>query len=69
MDIVEICQSFKDSQSDLSDDVNINWTNLLVNAIKRTFVHVFHADANVGIGKKGTPKGDDVFGVAVMHNV
>ena len=69
MDIIEICQTFKDSQSDLADNLDINWTNLLVNAIQRTLVHEFHANANVGIGKKGAPKRDDVFRVAVVHNM
>ena len=69
MDIIEIRQTFKDSQSDLADNLDINWANLLVNAIQRTFVHEFHADANVGICKKGAPKRDDVFRVAVVHDV
>ena len=69
MDIIEICQTFKDSQSNLSDNFDINWANLLVNAVQRTFVHEFHTDANVGIGKKGAPKRDDVLRVAVVHNV
>ena len=61
MDIIEISQPFKNSQGDLSDNIDINWTNLLVDAIQRTFVHELHTDADVGIGKKGTPKRDDVF--------
>jgi hypothetical protein len=69
MDIIEISQTFKDSQSDLADNININWTNLLVNAVQRSFVHKFHTDANVGIGKKGAPKRDDVFRMAVVHDV
>lgn len=69
MDIIEICQTFKDSQSNLSDNFDINWANLLVNAVQRTFVHEFHTNANVGIGKKGAPKRDDVLRVAVVHNV
>ena len=69
MDIIEICQTFKDSQSDLSDNIDINWANLLVDAIQRTFIHEFHTDANIGIGKKGAPKRDDVFRVTVVHDV
>jgi len=69
VDIIEICQAFKHSQSDLADNIDINWANLLVNAIERAFVHEFHANANVGIGKKGAPKRDDVFRVAVVHNL
>ena len=69
MDIIEIRQTFKDSQSNLADNLDINCANLLVNAIQRTFVHEFHTDADVGIGKKGAPKRDDVFRVAVVHNV
>ena len=61
MDIIEIRQAFKDSQSDFADNIDINWANLLVNAIQRTFVHEFHTDANVGISKKGAPKRDNVF--------
>jgi hypothetical protein len=69
MDIIEIRQTFKDSQSDLADNLDINWANLLVNAIQRPFVHEFHADADVRIGKEGAPERDDVVRVAVMHNV
>ena len=69
MDIIEIRQTLKDSQSNLADNLDINCANLLVNAIQRTFVHEFHTDADVGIGKKGAPKRDDVFRVAVVHNV
>ena len=69
VDIIKIRQTFEDSQSNLADNLDINGSNLLVDAIKRAFVHVFHTNANVGIGKKGAPKRDDVLRVTVVHNV
>lgn len=53
VDIIKICQAFQDSQSDLADDVDIDWANLLVDAVERSFVHIFHTNADVGIGKEG----------------
>ena len=69
MDIIEICQSFKHSQGDLADDVDINGSNLFVDTIERALVHGLHADADVGVGEVGTVEGDDILRVAVVHDV
>ena len=56
VDIIKICQAFQHSQSDLANDVDVDGANLLVDTVKRSLVHVFHADADVGIGEEGAIK-------------
>lgn len=69
MDVVEICQALEHSQGNLPNDININGTNRLVNAIQRTPVHVFHANADVRVSQECAPERNDVFRVAVVHDL
>lgn len=69
MDIVEIRQPFKHSDRDLAHDLNVNRAMLLVDPVQRALVHVLHANVNVGVGNKRAVKGDDVFGMAVVHDL
>lgn len=69
MDVVKICQALKHRQGNFSNDIDIDSTNSLVNAIQRPFVHEFHANAYVRVGQEGPPERNYVFRVAVMHDL
>lgn len=61
VDIIKVSEPFENGNSNLSNDLDINWPVLLVDPVQRALVHVFHTDMNVWVGDKGTIEGDDVF--------
>jgi len=67
--VIEVSESFEHGTCDLSDDLNINGAYLLVNPIKGTLVHELHANADIWIRKKCAIERDNVWRVAIMHNV
>lgn len=60
MDVIEICQSFQYRERNLRNNVDVDSTNFLVNAIKGSLVHEFHTDADVWISKEGSIEGHDI---------
>ena len=58
--IVQIGKTFEHSERYLAHNIDINRTDLLVDAVKRPLVHELHTDADVGVGDEGAIKGDDV---------
>ncbi len=69
VDVVEIRQPFKHGEGDLTDDIDVNGTNLLVDAMKRALVHELHTYAYVRIGQESAKERNNVFGIAVVHYV
>jgi hypothetical protein len=49
MHIVQIRQALKNRQSNYADDLDLDWSDLPVDAVERPLVHVFHANADVGL--------------------
>lgn len=60
VNIIQIREALKDSERYLAHNIDINRTDLLVDAVKRPLVHELHTDADVGVGDEGAIKGDDV---------
>ena len=69
VNIIEICEAFKDSKCDLGYNLDIDRAYPLVDTVERTLVHKLHANADVGIGQKRAVKRDDVLRVAIMHDL
>lgn len=67
MDIIQIRQAFQHGESDLTDNINVDSANLLVDTIQGALVHEFHAYADVGICEECPVERDDVFRMAVVH--
>lgn len=60
MDVIEICQSFQHRERNLRNNVDVDSTNFLVNAIEGSLVHKLHTDADVWISKEGSIEGHDI---------
>ena len=58
--VVQVGEPLEHCQRDLSDHVDVDGANLLVNAVQRALVHVLHADADVRIRYESAVEGDDV---------
>lgn len=69
VNVVKVRQTFQYRQGDLADHLDVDRSISLVDVVEGTFVHVFHAHADVGIGYVCTVKGYDVFGMAVVHDL
>lgn len=53
----------------MSDNLDINGSDLLIDTIERALVHVLHANTDVWIRQERAKERDDIWGVAVMHDV
>ena len=69
VDVVEVGKPLEHRMCDPSDNLNVNRTDFFVNPIKGTLVHELHADADVGIRKECAEERNDVFRMAIMHDV
>lgn len=69
MDVVKIGEAFQHCQRDHSNHVNVDGSNLFVDSIQRAFVHKLHANADVRVGEICPPKGDNVLGMTVVHDL
>jgi hypothetical protein len=69
VNIIEICQPLEYSKSHLPDDFNIDRSDLLVRAVERSLVHELGTNTDIGICYVGAIKRDNIFRVAVMHNL
>ena len=67
MNIIQVSQPFQHTQRDLPYDIDINRSNLLVNAVQRSPIHILHANANVGIRDERAVEGNDIWRMAVVH--
>ena len=69
MHIVQVCEALQHGQRDFGHHFNINGPNPLVNPVQRALILELHANADVGIRDERAVKGDDVFGMAVVHDL
>ena len=69
VDVVQIREALEHGESDLGDHLDVDGADLFVYAVERALVHELHADADVGVGEERAVEGDDVLGVAVVHDL
>lgn len=69
VNIIQIRKTFKNGQRDLTHNVDIDGSNLLVNPVERTLIHKFHANAYVRIRQESAIERYDELGIAVMHDL
>jgi hypothetical protein len=69
MNVVQVRQPLQHSQCDLTHNVDVDGSNLLVNPVQRTLIHKLHADADIGVRDECAVKRDDVWRIAVMHDL
>ena len=67
--IVEIGEAFENGNSNLANYLDIDRPMLLVDAVKRPLVHVLHAYVDMWVGDERAVEGDDMFRVAVVHDL
>ena len=61
VDVVEIRQTFQDGHCEHGDDFYLNWADFFVYPIERSLVHKLHANADIGFGKKGSVRRDNIW--------
>ena len=69
MCIIEVSQALQYGMGYLSNNLDIDWPDALVDAVKRTLVHEFHAYTDVRVGQEGAIEGNDIIGMTVVHNL
>jgi len=69
VNIIEICKTFQHGKCHLANHIDVNWSDLLVHAIKRSLVHELHTNANVRVRQIRPIERYDVLRIAVMHDL
>lgn len=67
--IIEIGEPFKNGNSDLANHLDIDRSMLLVDTVERPLVHILHAYVDVRVGDKRAVEGDNMFRVAIVHDL
>ena len=69
MNVIQVSESLQHCQRYFAHNIDINGPDLLVDSIQRALVHEFHTNADIGVGYECAVEGDDIVGVAVMHDL
>lgn len=69
VNIVEVGQTLQDRERNSGHDINIDGADALVDTVQGAFVTELHAYAYVRIRKECAVEGDDIVGVAIVHDL
>lgn len=69
VNVVQICQPLQNGQSNVPNNVDINGSNIFVNAVQGTLVHELHAYTDIGVRYVRAVERDDVSGITIVHDL
>ena len=69
MNVIQVGESLQHGQRYFAHNTDINGSDPLVDSVQRALVHEFHTNADIRVRDERAIEGDDVVGVAVVHDL